>query len=59
MDDRCIFVTGASSDIGTELLNSIGDNYSLIYAHYRNDSENFGFRCRFFVSQLSGTAVAK
>ena len=41
MDDRCIFVTGASSDIGTELLNSIGDNYSLIYAHYRNDSENF------------------
>ena len=41
MDERCIFVTGASSDIGVELINSIGDNYSMIYAHYRNDNESF------------------
>ncbi len=41
MNDRCLFMTGASSDVGMELLESIGEEYSLIYAHFRNENPRF------------------
>ncbi|MBQ6967702.1 MAG: SDR family oxidoreductase [Lachnospiraceae bacterium] len=41
MSDRCLFLTGASSDTGMEFLEKRGEQYSLIYAHYNHGSERF------------------
>lgn len=38
-DDKILFVTGASSDVGSELIKRVGNNYSKIWAHYRNSEE--------------------
>ncbi len=35
-DNKTLFVTGASSDIGTALIDMVADNYSTVVAHYRS-----------------------
>ncbi len=35
-DNKILFVTGASSEVGTALIKQIADNYTTIVAHYRN-----------------------
>ena len=34
MNDKTLLVIGASSEVGIRLIEAIGDDYSLIYAHY-------------------------
>ena len=41
MSDKCIFITGASSDTAMTFLEERGDKYSLIYAHYLHENERF------------------
>jgi 3-oxoacyl-[acyl-carrier protein] reductase len=36
-DDKVLLIIGASSDLGYNLLESIYDNYSIIFAHYCNN----------------------
>ena len=35
-DNKILLVTGASSDVGSELIRRVGINYSKIWAHYRS-----------------------
>lgn len=35
-DNKVLFVTGASSEVGTALIEQVADNYTTIVAHYRN-----------------------
>ncbi len=41
VDEKVLLVTGASSDIGTSLINEIGTDYSYIIAQYRNMNSSF------------------
>ncbi len=41
MSERCIFLTGASSEIGMAFLEAQGDGYSRIFAHYNHGSDRF------------------
>lgn len=38
-DDKVLLVTGASSDVGYELIKRVSSNYSKVWAHYRSSSE--------------------
>ncbi len=40
-EDKILFVTGASSDIGLALIEAVADNYSKIIAHYRSSADRF------------------
>lgn len=40
-NDKVLLITGASSDVGLELIRSIGSNYKIIWAHYRSSLECF------------------
>ena len=47
-DKKVLFVTGASSDIGTKLISEICGNYDVIWAHYNHENEalyNLKSRC--------------
>ncbi len=35
-ENKTLFVTGASSEVGTALIEAVADNYDTIVAHYRN-----------------------
>ena len=35
-ENKILFVTGASSEVGTALIDAVADNYTTIVAHYRN-----------------------
>ena len=37
-DEKILLVTGASSDVGSELIRRTGDNYVKIWAHYRSST---------------------
>ncbi|MCI9270119.1 MAG: SDR family oxidoreductase [Dorea sp.] len=37
-DGKNLLVTGASSDVGAELIRNVGENYGKIWAHYRSSS---------------------
>ncbi len=39
-DNKVLLVTGASSEVGTELIKSVGMNYRKVWAHYRSSSES-------------------
>ncbi len=39
MNDKTLLVIGASSEVGIKLIETIGDDYSLIYAHYGHNAE--------------------
>ena len=36
---KVLLVTGASSDVGAELIRHVGNNYTKVWAHYRNSSD--------------------
>lgn len=38
-ENTVLLVTGASSDVGSELIRRVGSNYSMIWAHYRSSIE--------------------
>ncbi len=38
MNNKILLVTGASSDIGSELINQVYNNYDFIIAHHNNDN---------------------
>ena len=38
-DDRILLVTGASSDVGAELIKRVHDNYGTIWAHYNRSAD--------------------
>ena len=35
-ESKTLFVTGASSELGCELIEQVADNYDVIVAHYRS-----------------------
>ena len=35
-ENKILFVTGASSEVGCALINQVADNYDVIVAHYRS-----------------------
>ena len=37
-DDKVLLVTGASSDVGSELIRRVEKNYNRIWAHYRSST---------------------
>ena len=37
-ENKTLFVTGASSEIGTALIEQVADNYDTIVAHYRSSA---------------------
>ncbi len=39
MNNKTLLIIGASSEVGIKLIETIGDDYSLIYAHYGHNSE--------------------
>lgn len=39
--NKCLLITGASSDVGMSLLKKVYKNYSLIYVQYRNMQDSF------------------
>ncbi|MCR4788930.1 MAG: SDR family oxidoreductase [Lachnospiraceae bacterium] len=39
MTDKTLLLLGASSEVGNRILEDIGDNYSLIYAHYGKNAD--------------------
>ncbi len=39
VEDKVLLVTGASSDVGSELIKTIGQEYSRIWAHYMKSTE--------------------
>lgn len=38
-NDKVLLVTGASSDVGAELIRHVGNNYTKVWAHYRSSSD--------------------
>ncbi len=40
-DKKILLVTGASSDVGCELIRQIHGNYERIYAHYQHENDGF------------------
>lgn len=38
-DNKILFVTGASSEVGTALIEQVADNYETIVAHYRSSAD--------------------
>lgn len=38
-DNKVLLVTGASSDVGSELIRRVGKNYGKIWAHYRSSTD--------------------
>ena len=38
-DNKTLFITGASSDVGLALIEAVADNYGLIVAHYRSSAD--------------------
>lgn len=49
-----LLITGASSDIGVELIKSIADNYDCIWAHYNSNPNAFNV-----ISELRNSSVTK
>ena len=40
IDEKILFVTGASSDVGTALINKVESHYKIIWAHYCGSQKN-------------------
>ena len=40
-ENKTLFVTGASSELGCALIDMVADKYDLIVAHYRSSVDRF------------------